>query len=511
MRFSSLNLERYGRFEGCELSFRASSPDFHIIYGPNEAGKSTSLSAVSDLLFGFPPRSAYNFLYSYPLLRVGAILEDDGATLAVRRKKGTSGTLLDVEDRVIDEGPLLAMLRGQTRDTFALGFSLDQDGLREGGRAMVAARDDVGRALFAAGAGLTGVTEELTRLESEADAIWGPRAAARRTFTQAQRELDGAVRAVRDEALKPKAWLDAKTALAQSQARLEDAQRRRDALLSSASQLERIRRIAPQVRIRADQLATLAALANVVDMGEAREAAAETAMVEVDTASRDKGVAERLLAEQQDRTSRYAPDRTVLGAAAKIDALVVASGAIHKAHQDLGRIEAEYAAGAARVSRLREEAGTLGAAPPTRIVSGGLRSLAAEQTRDKAILREIEEAERQLVARRLEAAPDAAAPIQEAELAALKAAVVAARGLGLDIDERCLTLQRRAEAAAGGGGWKRRSCGSHPGKARSRRSADWRRPPRARSTKSDKTWPRLRRRPPERRPVQGAPAKKPTG
>lgn len=55
MRFSSLNLERYGRFEGCELSFRASSPDFHIIYGPNEAGKSTSLSAVSDLLFGFPP------------------------------------------------------------------------------------------------------------------------------------------------------------------------------------------------------------------------------------------------------------------------------------------------------------------------------------------------------------------------------------------------------------------------------------------------------------------------
>ncbi|MGQ7467329.1 hypothetical protein ACTGW2_11645, partial [Streptococcus suis] len=93
-------------------------------------------------------------------------------------------------------------------------------------------------------------------------------------------------------------------------------------------------------RIRADQLATLAALANVVDMGEAREAAAETAMVEVDTASRDKGVAERLLAEQQGRTSRYAPDRTVLGAAAKIDALVVASGAIHKAHQDLGRIEA---------------------------------------------------------------------------------------------------------------------------------------------------------------------------
>ncbi|MFS0789435.1 ATP-binding protein [Brevundimonas phoenicis] len=449
MRFSSLNLERYGRFEGCELRFRAGSPDFHIIYGPNEAGKSTSLSAVSDLLFGFPARSAYNFLHSYPLLRVGAVLEDEVASLAVRRKKGTSGTLLDADDRVIDEGPLLAMLRGQTRETFALGFSLDQDGLREGGRAMIAARDDVGRALFAAGAGLTGVTEELARLESEADAIWGPRAAARRTFTQAQRELDDAMRAVRDEALKPKAWLDARTALAQSQARLDDAQRRRDTLLSSASRLERIRQIAPHVRVRADQLAALAALAGVVDMGEAREAAAEAAMVEADTASRDKSVAERLLAEAKERATRYAPDRTVLNAAAEIDALVVASGAIHKAHQDLGRIEAEYAAGATRVSRLREEAGALGAAPPTRIVSGGLRELAADQTRDKAILREIEEAERQLAVRHLEAAPDAASPVPEAEMAALKAAVAAARGLGLDIDERCLTLQRRAEAAAG--------------------------------------------------------------
>ena len=56
MRFVKLMLERYGRFEGCELDFRERQPDLHVIYGPNEAGKSTSLSAVSDLLFGFPTR-----------------------------------------------------------------------------------------------------------------------------------------------------------------------------------------------------------------------------------------------------------------------------------------------------------------------------------------------------------------------------------------------------------------------------------------------------------------------
>lgn len=61
MRFANLSLERYGHFEDCTLSFRNGQPDLHIIYGANEAGKTTSLAAVSDLLFGFPGRSPYNF------------------------------------------------------------------------------------------------------------------------------------------------------------------------------------------------------------------------------------------------------------------------------------------------------------------------------------------------------------------------------------------------------------------------------------------------------------------
>src|SRR3546814_4069553 len=55
---------------------------------------------------------------------------DGGTTLACRRKKGTSGTLLGADDVPIDEAPLAAVLRGQTRDTFGLSFSLDQETLR---------------------------------------------------------------------------------------------------------------------------------------------------------------------------------------------------------------------------------------------------------------------------------------------------------------------------------------------------------------------------------------------
>lgn len=77
MRFAELHLERYGHFEDCRLPFQAGATDFHMVCGANEAGKSTTLSAVSDLLFGFPMRSPFNFRFDYALLRVGAVLEED--------------------------------------------------------------------------------------------------------------------------------------------------------------------------------------------------------------------------------------------------------------------------------------------------------------------------------------------------------------------------------------------------------------------------------------------------
>src|SRR3546814_13908852 len=92
MRLSRLSLERYGRFEDCELNLRPGIPALHVIYGENEAGKTTSLAAVSDPLFGFPVRSPYNFLFAYSLLRAGPMLADGGPTLACRRKTRTDDT-----------------------------------------------------------------------------------------------------------------------------------------------------------------------------------------------------------------------------------------------------------------------------------------------------------------------------------------------------------------------------------------------------------------------------------
>lgn len=444
MRFASLSLERYGHFEDRAFSFRAGVPDLHVIYGANEAGKTTLMNAVSDLLFGFPARSPYNFIYDYALLRIGAVLEDAGITLSCRRKKGTNATLLDTNDRPLDEGKLLAMLHGQTRETFRLSFSLNQEGLRSGGQAMLEASNDLGRALFAAGAGLTGIADELSGLEAEAGEIWGPRASKNRLFTQAQRDLEASKDIIRAESLKPKAWSDAKSDRESKHEAQIVAQRQRDELLADVSRIERVRRIAPFVRLRADHLAELQAHANTIDILPQREIAAVVAMEEIEAAKRARDAAARLVGEAREEIKSLNLDPLILDYEGRIDELFTVAGAVAKARQDRLGLDAELAMAARQVQRLRDETRMAGT-PPTRIVSSSLREYALQHAKDMSGLRQIEESEENLAS-----SPSATTEASDApgcDLSAICAAVDAARALGADIDARCLEARRKAESA----------------------------------------------------------------
>jgi uncharacterized protein YhaN len=447
MRFASLAVERYGHLDGCQLTFRSGVPDLHIIYGANEAGKTTSLAAISDLLFGFPVRSPYNFRFDYALLRVGAVLEEDGHSFACRRKKGTSGTLIDAQDNPLDEGPLLAMLRGQTRETFGLSFSLDHEGLRAGGRAMVNARDDAGRALFAAGSGMVGVSDALFKLEQEADAIWGPKAAQRRSFTQAQRELTEQARVARDQALKPRTWTEAKAALASTEAALAAAQERRDQLLGEVRRDERIRRIAPSVRIRAERLASLSDQAVAFDILPQRADAAEEAMGEIASAAGAKAAAEQLAHEAAERMESVSADPAILAQGELIDELVAAKGAIDKGLRDMARLQTDKEVANAQIARLRSEVGSLAADPPPRLVSSKLREIGLAHAVQTAALRQIEESEEALARRREEFAKREVGGGGRSDLEGLATAVDSARALGADADARCETTRRVADLA----------------------------------------------------------------
>src|ERR1017187_7679102 len=138
MRLTSLKLERYGCFTDKELVFRPGA-SLHLVFGENEAGKSTSLSAITDLLFGIESRTAYDFLHPGQLSLGGTIVADDGQEFSFRRRKGTKNTLLDLNGKAIAEDSLDRYLHGLTRGAFSNAFGMDAESLRAGATEMLKA------------------------------------------------------------------------------------------------------------------------------------------------------------------------------------------------------------------------------------------------------------------------------------------------------------------------------------------------------------------------------------
>ena len=94
MKLMSLDLRAVGPFSGVVLDLSAGEEGLHLIYGANEAGKTSALRAVSYLLFGFPHLSADNFVHHNEQLRVGGRLRHtDGEELEILRRRGRGKTL----------------------------------------------------------------------------------------------------------------------------------------------------------------------------------------------------------------------------------------------------------------------------------------------------------------------------------------------------------------------------------------------------------------------------------
>lgn len=169
MRLERLDLTRYGRFTDRSLTFAppaSGAPDLHIVYGPNEAGKSTLFSAWLDLLFGIPVRSRYDFLHPGPTLQIGAGLTHAGAALDIKRLKRNSASLVNRHDAAFPEMALQVVLGGLSRDGYSAMFSLDDETLEKGGDSILASRGDLGEMLFSASAGLSGLTPQLESLRA---------------------------------------------------------------------------------------------------------------------------------------------------------------------------------------------------------------------------------------------------------------------------------------------------------------------------------------------------------
>ncbi len=173
MIIERLDLIAFGKFTNCSLDLSATPNRFHIVYGPNESGKSTSLRAIESLLFGMPPTSPDNYIHEYSAMRVGGRLVDShtGAVIECVRRRVKKDPLCDLSKQPIDPSKLQAFLHGVDQETFSRQFGISREELVNGGKEILGGKGDVGEILFSAGAGLSHLRQARARLEEQRKAI----------------------------------------------------------------------------------------------------------------------------------------------------------------------------------------------------------------------------------------------------------------------------------------------------------------------------------------------------
>ena len=178
MRLRRLNLIRYGHFTDFSLDFGPSptnGPDFHIIYGDNEAGKSTALNGYLDFLFGFTKQSKYAFLHEYKNLCMGATLEINNRVHELKRIKRQGMNLVDANGQPVDAEILTKALHRLPRESYQTMFSLNDETLERGGEEILASRGELGRLLFEGSAGMANLTDKLELLRECANNVYAER------------------------------------------------------------------------------------------------------------------------------------------------------------------------------------------------------------------------------------------------------------------------------------------------------------------------------------------------
>ena len=250
MRFKKLKLIRYGHFTDFTLDLPADIADFHFIYGHNEAGKSTALAAVGDVLFGIPPRSPYNFLHTYSEMQIGVSLENRNSSLDVIRRKGRQNTVLSQKGVAHPRGDhaFQPFIGNADRMFFERMFSLDHLRLQSGGKEILKASDDVGQMIFSAGAGIAGLGERLTQLSNEAEKLWTPRRAKHRKFYIASDKLKEAKSQIRQHTVSAKNWQELRRTNEDAESFCEKLENEIEQLNVEQLRLSRIRRVLPQIR-----------------------------------------------------------------------------------------------------------------------------------------------------------------------------------------------------------------------------------------------------------------------
>ena len=149
MRLLRLHVKRYGHF--ADVPFDFAGDGLKLVLGPNEAGKSTLLEFVRELLFGFAERNSYDFglgrLEGEATMRL-----DSGQVVDLRRHKGRKNAVsvrMGGSETPHDAAGFNALLGNATANLFRSVFAFGLQELAAGEKGL--ADEGVRSALYSGG------------------------------------------------------------------------------------------------------------------------------------------------------------------------------------------------------------------------------------------------------------------------------------------------------------------------------------------------------------------------
>jgi uncharacterized protein YhaN len=346
MRLRRLDLTRFGHFSDFSLDFgphEEGKSDLHIIFGPNEAGKTTSFEGYLDLLFGIPARSKYNFLHDYENMRVGAVLEIEGAPTELVRIKRNKNDLITPSGDLANPALLQHELDGIDRDQYQAMFSLDDETIEAGGDDILASQGNLGELLFSAAAGLSDLGSVLEGARAEVD-LFHKKRARKTELADAKRALNELHDEIRKLDVPASSFRKLKEERDSAQKLMEAAKTARDGMLNEKQRLDAMIECVPLMRALQDHEEALTYTASYPSVPETWATEAQELklkQVEAQTELRQANL--RISAEAEKRDGLEIDDR-ILGAAETLTILLDApKSRAQTAEEDLPRREAELA------------------------------------------------------------------------------------------------------------------------------------------------------------------------
>ncbi len=245
MKIRQLHINRFGHFNECDLVFPGDG--LQVIYGPNEAGKTTLLEFLRGLLFDFPARTPYDFGGQGEMAGVASLELRGGRAVELRRRKGNKDKVaikLDGRLTDLDDAGWLKLLDHADRGLFESVFAFGLDQLSQGEATLK--HESLQSALFGGSLGGTNSPDKVVaELSRQADDLF-KKGGSKPAINALLAELKRLTKEIRDRSLRPEKYHETEAAVTKAAERAEALDQQVRRLRSEHSKIEKLVRAWPK-------------------------------------------------------------------------------------------------------------------------------------------------------------------------------------------------------------------------------------------------------------------------